>query len=1006
LSAISVSNGTLSPAFTPQTTNYTVNVDNSVSQVTITPTVADPTAIVLVNGVSAATPVSLIVGSNTITITVTAQSGAVQKYIVVVNRTASDNCDLSAISLSSGTLNPTFAPQTTNYTVNVDNGVSQITVTPTAADPNAAVLVNGVSATTPVSLVVGSNTITITVTAQSGAVQKYIVVVNRAASDNCNLTAISLSSGGLYPAFTPQTTNYTVNVDNSVTQITITPTAADPNATVMVNGVSATTPVSLIVGSNTITITVTAQSGAVQKYITVVNRAESDNCNLTAISLSSGTLNPTFTSQTTSYTVNVDNSVSQITVTPTMADPTATVLVNGVSAATPVSLIVGSNTITIEVTAQSGAVQKYIIVVNRTASDDCDLSVISISSGTLSPDFTPQTTNYTVNVDNSVTQITVTPTAADTTATVMVNGVSAATPVSLVVGSNTIIITVTAQSGAVQKYIIVVNRTASDNRDLTAISLSSGALNPTFTPQTTKYTLNVDNSVSQITVTPTVTDPTATVMVNGVSAATPVSLIVGSNMITITVTAQSGATQTYTIFVTRAGSINNNVLSGLSISSGTLSPAFTPQTTSYTVNVDNSITQIIVTPTAANTNATVLVNGVSAAMPVYLNSEITPITITVTSQSGSIQIYVILVTRAAGTNCNLTSISLSESTLFPIVNPQVSYYIADVDSSVTQIIVTPIAADPTATVFVNGEAASNPVLLNEGSNTITITVTAQSGAVKKYFIYIKRAYSEHISISAPDSSGNYEAEAPDYVALLDKNDLFCFTLGDVDINIPVSELQESLTTGGGSISKSSPPQSDISQILQCKPSGTDVIDAFTIGLSGEINENNSNDGVTIRLPANDLALLSYGQPEICFYDPAAHTFLKMGAVFDVISGTATFQTCNLGTFVILLRNPTDISYNYTVAAGSFFSDSGTNKSFSVTVTNGSASPELFGGQMMVVTTLSSGNQTFSFFELSGDVTTFTVTVDSNAVKSSVYLIQGGFSGEKIPATYANTIFVT
>jgi hypothetical protein len=63
--------------------------------------------------------------------------------------------------------------------------------------------------------------------------------------------------------------------------------------------------------------------------------------------------------------------------------------------------------------------------------------------------------------------------------------------------------------------------------------------------------------VSSITVTPTLADATATVKVNGTAvgsgtASAGIPLNVGANIITVSVTAQDGTTQTYTISVTRA----------------------------------------------------------------------------------------------------------------------------------------------------------------------------------------------------------------------------------------------------------------------------------------------------------------------------------------------------------------------------------------------------------------------------------------------------------------------
>ena len=91
------------------------------------------------------------------------------------------------MALSEGTLAPAFASGTASYTASVSNSTASITVTPTVAQANAAVTVNGTSVTSgtasgPVSLVVGPNTITVAVTAQDGVtVRNYTVVVTRLA---------------------------------------------------------------------------------------------------------------------------------------------------------------------------------------------------------------------------------------------------------------------------------------------------------------------------------------------------------------------------------------------------------------------------------------------------------------------------------------------------------------------------------------------------------------------------------------------------------------------------------------------------------------------------------------------------------------------------------------------------------------------------------------------------------------------------------------------------------
>ena len=63
-----------------------------------------------------------------------------------------------------------------------------------------------------------------------------------------------------------------------------------------------------------------------------------------------------------------------------------------------------------------------MLVVRVTGDNNADLGGLTISSGTLSPQFSSSDITYTASVDNSVTQVTVTPTASDSSATITVNG--------------------------------------------------------------------------------------------------------------------------------------------------------------------------------------------------------------------------------------------------------------------------------------------------------------------------------------------------------------------------------------------------------------------------------------------------------------------------------------------------------------------------------------------------------------------------------------------------------
>jgi|GEM_PF-2585300 len=99
---------------------------------------------------------------------------------------------------------------------------------------------------------------------------------------------------------------------------------------------------------------------------------QTDNADLSGLTLSSGTLSPVFSSATTAYSASVANAVHAVTVTPEAADNEAVIQVNGTAAASgaafgPVTLNVGNNTIEVEVTAQNGAKKKYTMTVTRAA---------------------------------------------------------------------------------------------------------------------------------------------------------------------------------------------------------------------------------------------------------------------------------------------------------------------------------------------------------------------------------------------------------------------------------------------------------------------------------------------------------------------------------------------------------------------------------------------------------------------------------------------------------------
>lgn len=174
---------------------------------------------------------------------------------------------LSNMTLSNGTLSPTFSKNTYSYTANVSYDTTSITVTPTGEDNYSTITVNGVAVQSghpsqSINLNTGSNAITVHVTAGiGGATQDYSIDVTRASSPYLsNVTGIPMTPP---QQFNKQVYSYTGTTTLSV--IKVTPTAEDADATIMVNTTQVSSgqliKVSLNNGSNRITIVVISKTG-------------------------------------------------------------------------------------------------------------------------------------------------------------------------------------------------------------------------------------------------------------------------------------------------------------------------------------------------------------------------------------------------------------------------------------------------------------------------------------------------------------------------------------------------------------------------------------------------------------------------------------------------------------------------------------------------------------------------------------------------------------------------
>ena len=179
LANLTVSNATISPAFNAGTTSYTAEVPFSVSKLDVTATAADSKA-----KVSISSPNLTPDGTTNVTVTVTAENGAQKTYTIKVHRekdpnyVASGNNDLAGITVEGFLLSPVFSAEVTEYVVWLPYETESVSISGTAADSKASVLVVGGD-----SLAAGQdNPVQVICTAENGDKKEYTVIVKRAAA--------------------------------------------------------------------------------------------------------------------------------------------------------------------------------------------------------------------------------------------------------------------------------------------------------------------------------------------------------------------------------------------------------------------------------------------------------------------------------------------------------------------------------------------------------------------------------------------------------------------------------------------------------------------------------------------------------------------------------------------------------------------------------------------------------------------------------------------------------
>jgi uncharacterized repeat protein (TIGR02543 family) len=178
---------------------------------------------------------------------------------------------------------------------------------------------------------------------------------------------------------------------------------------------------------------------------------------------------------------------------------------------------------------------------------------------------------------------------------------------------------------------------------LSGIVLSAGSLSPSFSPSRKSYTVYLDENTGSITITPAKAYAGASLTINGKKVSSKTVSVACGKSTSLTVKVALGRMSTTVKLTVKRAKSTNNLLSSLKASTGTLSPAFDPTVTAYTLTLPAGTARVKLTATKTSRLAS-LTNGIKT----YSLKPGKPVTATikVKAQSGAVKIYKIHITRA------------------------------------------------------------------------------------------------------------------------------------------------------------------------------------------------------------------------------------------------------------------------------------------------------------------------------------------------------------------------
>ena len=726
LSDIKVDNVSVS-GFNKDKLIYNLTVPGATDSVSVSAVVEDTGKATITTDLS--NKFNLNFGSNQIDIIVTAENGDLKTYTLFIERSKRVNAYLKDLKINDKTIIGFNKSKTIYDLGEVDYNTTALKVEGIAEDELATVLGNGL-----INLSTGSNTITLTVKAHDTSVSEiYKITVKRKLNDDTGIQGITLAG---VPAV-KDGLNYKVTVPNNVTK------ADKSNLIVTVNNPKVETDKKaeyifndtelLTTSDNEINILVTAEDGSVRAYTLIVTREKSDVALLSNLTVTNGSFLPSFSSNVFEYEVTVPVDVTEFNVTATKLEPNSKVT----SGEGHYNISTSEKQIEVTVVSEDETKSNtYILNIKRTKSSINTLSDITVSEGTLTPEFNSNITSYTVNVDGNISSIDVSATLTDSRATI----ISGTGIHSLNVGDNNIVIRVESESGSILDYNINVIRAKKNINDLSMIKVDGKEIE-NFSSDTLEYDLgDVNYSKTKINVEAVLKDVDSSVKGDG-----EISLKTGDNEIVLTVIAQNGEEKTYKLHVNRIKNDNAN-LSLLSVMGYTLTPDFDKDTLYYEITVEEEksiLTKEEVTAVAEDKNA-----SISKQDNIELSTTVDNIyKVTVTAEDGkTIKIYTIKVNRPKSSDTTLSKVNLTNAVLSPSLSKDKREYTLTIPYGSTEFTIEGVPTVPTTTVTGNGTYSKD-------DKVVRLTTIAEDGSMDVYVFNVVKALSNDATLHDLSVSG-------------------------------------------------------------------------------------------------------------------------------------------------------------------------------------------------------------------------------------------------------------